>query len=213
MRQKELVLVIGENGVGKTTLLSILIGFITASSGEFFLKGEKIKQKRLRRKIAMVMQRPADFFYGRSVVEELTLGADGATPDDVRAVLFAVGLRDISLLKKPRQLSGGQQKRLAVAAQLMRRRLSDDPPELMLLDEPLAGVDAAGRKGMARLVGALSDQLALVIVSHEPGELLEYADRVVQLAHGRLFEVDQAVLRRARARNSAGQSAATAHTD
>lgn len=179
------------------------MGFKTAQSGEFFMNGLKVKQKRLRGALAMVMQRPADYFYGRSVLEQLTMGTDLATPDDVRAVLFAVGLHDISLLKNPRQLSGGQQKRLAVAGQLMRRRLSVPPPELMLLDEPLAGVDAAGRAGMARLVGTLKDEFSLLIVSHEPNELLEYADRVVQLAHGRLFEVDQTVLQRARDMNRA----------
>jgi energy-coupling factor transport system ATP-binding protein len=202
VRKHEFIVVVGENGVGKTTLFSLIMGFTDANAGDILWRGERMRKGARRLRIAMVMQRPADFFLGRSVLEELTLGHYTATPDDVRAVLLAVGLGDISLLKKPGELSGGQQKRLAMAGQLLRTRTRDTPPELFLLDEPMAGVDAAGRVDLARLLAGLRRDFALIVISHEPAELLAYADRVVQLAHGRLIEVDPAVIHRARELNA-----------
>jgi energy-coupling factor transport system ATP-binding protein len=175
-------------------VLSIMIGFTKPNSGRILWKGEKIKIGKLKSNIGMVMQRPSDFFLGETVLEELVLGRDEATPEDVRAVLTSVGLHDISLLTDPRKLSGGQMKRLAVASQLMRRPV----PELFLMDEPMAGVDQSARREMANLLSKLRKQFAVVIVSHEPGELLDHVDRVVQLAQGRLREVDRSVIESAR---------------
>jgi energy-coupling factor transport system ATP-binding protein len=175
-------------------VLSIMIGFTRPDAGQIRWKGEKIPRGKLKSKISMVMQRPSDFFFGKTVIEELVLGRTEATPNDVRDVLAEVGLNDISLLANPRNLSGGQMKRLAVASQLMRRPRS----ELMLMDEPMAGVDPTARREMAGLLGELKKDFAIVIVSHEPGELLEYADRVVQISGGRLREVDPAVIEAAR---------------
>jgi energy-coupling factor transport system ATP-binding protein len=176
-----------------------MIGFLTAQGGRILWKGNKIRRGVLKTKIAMVMQRPRDYFLGSTVLQELVAGHNHATPDDVRDVLFGVGLANVSLLKRPEDLSGGQMKRLAVAAQLMR----EPRPELFLLDEPMAGVDPAARCELAMLLSDLTSDFALVIVSHEPAELLQYADRVVQLARGRLIEVAPDVIERARRRNAA----------
>lgn len=182
------------------------MGFADSQAGKILWRGEDLrKKKRIRREhMAIVMQRPSDFFLGRTVLEELTLCYDGCTPDDIRSVLASVGLNDISLLKQPSQLSGGQQKRLAIAAQLMRTnpRIRAFPPELFLLDEPMAGVDAAGRRDLARLLHSLTKSFAVFIISHEPNELLGYADRVIQLTRGQLIEVDQDVLAQARRINA-----------
>jgi energy-coupling factor transport system ATP-binding protein len=179
-------------------VLSLIIGFLTPEGGQILWDGARIKRGALKKNIAMVMQRPKDFFLGSTVLEELVLGHQHATPDDVRDVLFGVGLSHISLLTPPHELSGGQIKRLAVAGQLMR----EPRPRLFLLDEPMAGVDPAARRELAALLSDLTSDFALVIVSHEPAELLEYADRVVQLAHGQLIEVASDVINRARVRNA-----------
>jgi energy-coupling factor transport system ATP-binding protein len=171
-----------------------MIGFTRPDAGQIRWKGEKIKRDKLKSKISMVMQRPSDFFFAKTVLEELVIGRAEATPKDVRDALADVGLNDISLLANPQNLSGGQMKRLAVASQLMRKPRS----ELMLMDEPMAGVDPAARREMAELLGELRNEFAIVIVSHEPGELLEYADRIVQIARGRLREVDRSVIEAAR---------------
>lgn len=170
-----------------------MIGMMAPNKGRFIWKGQEVRRKKLIDGIGIVMQRPGDFFLANTVLDELVMGRDHVRPDDVRRVLLSVGLGNISLLNPPKQLSGGQMKRLAIADQLLRK----PQPELLLLDEPMAGVDAKGRRQLTELLSSLSTDMALVVVSHEPDELLQYADRVVQLARGRILEVNQAVIKRA----------------
>ena len=111
----------------------------------------------LRAAVGLVPQRTSDAFLGRSVLEELTLFRDDVTtPDDVRRTLDAVGLGAVSLLAPPPSLSGGQQRRLALASQLLRQ----PRVRLLLLDEPLAGVDGGARRGIAALLGRVKAALA-----------------------------------------------------
>lgn len=144
------------------------------------------------KKIGAMMQNPANFFYTQTVLDELTMGRD-CTPDDVRRVLTATGLTNISLLSDPKSLSGGQIRRLALASQLMREPV----PPLFVLDEPLAGVDWTGRRELIRFLGSLKSQFAIVLVSHEPAELLKYADRVVQVRQGAMYDIDPKIIKRA----------------
>lgn len=175
------------------TVLKMMTGLMAPDKGKFYWKGNFIRRKHLRNGMGMVMQRPADFFLCENILNELVFGRDYVQPDDVRQALLGVGLDDVSLLQHPKRLSGGQMKRLAIADQL----ICKPRPELLLLDEPMAGVDMKGRHTLAHLLASLSKELAVVVVSHEPDELLPHADRVVQLARGRIYEVDKSIIRRA----------------
>lgn len=166
---------------------------VEKGEGEIYWKGKKVNPSRMIDHIGVVMQNPAAYFITPTVLDELVLERETKTPDDVRRVLAAVGLTDISLMARPKSLSGGQVRRLALASQLMREPL----PELFVLDEPLAGVDWTARRDLAKLLGSLKSQFGIIIVSHEPGELLQYADRVVEVGRGDMRDIDNQIIRKA----------------
>lgn len=166
---------------------------IKPRNGIMLWNGKVMKPKHMLNHIGLVLQDPVNYFFMPTVLDELIVGRPDKTPNDVRDVLEAVGLQNISLLRDPRSLSGGQVRRLAIADQLMR----DPRPTLFALDEPLAGVDWTGRREIAELLGTLKKQFAIVIVSHEPGELLEYADRVVEVGRGGTREVHPRIVAKA----------------
>ncbi|KAI0560538.1 P-loop containing nucleoside triphosphate hydrolase [Gracilaria domingensis] len=152
-----------------------------------------MKPRKLLDNIGLVLQDPASYLFLPTVLDELIMGRPEKTPDDVRRVMAAVGLQNVSLLSNPRALSGGQVRRLALADQLMR----DPTPALFALDEPLAGVDWTGRRQLADLLGSLKRKFAIVIISHEPGELLKYADRVIEVGRGGAYEIDRKIVKKA----------------
>lgn len=161
--------------------------------GTIYWHGEKVRPSRLLGNIGVVLQDPLNYFICPTVLDELVLGRPTKTPNDVRRVLSAMGLNEISLMAHPKSLSGGQARRLALACQLMREPL----PSLFVLDEPLAGVDWTARKDLAELFGTLKAQFAIIIVSHEPGDLLDHADRVVEVREGGMQEIDPNIVKRA----------------
>lgn len=166
---------------------------VERGKGQIYWKGEKVKPRSMLKRIGIVMQNPSDYFISETILDEMIIGCEYATPDQVRQNLYATGLTNISLLAHPKSLSGGQTRRLALAIQLMRQPL----PPLFVLDEPLAGVDWAGRRDLIKFLGSLKDQFAIIIVSHEPGELLKYADRVVEVSRLGMHDIDPKIIRKA----------------
>lgn len=179
---------------------------VDRGKGQLHWRGEVTKPSRMINNIGVVMQNPVNYFLTPTVLDELVMGRETKTPDDVRRVLSAVGLMDVSLMAHPKSLSGGQVRRLAIASQLMREPL----PPLFVLDEPLAGVDWTARRDIIKLLGSLKSQFAVIIVSHEPGDLLEYADRVVEVSRGGMHDIDRTIINKAievRARRKAEKRA------
>ncbi|CAN8061409.1 unnamed protein product [Agarophyton chilense] len=191
----EFVLLIGANGAGKSTVISMMTGLtkLRPRQGTILWDGQVIKAKRLLDNIGLILQNPANYLFLPTVLDELIMGRPEKTPDDVREVLAAVGLQNVSLMSCPRSLSGGQVRRLALADQLMR----EPKPSLFALDEPLAGVDWTGRREISDLLGSLKRKFAIVIISHEPGDLLKYADRVVEIGRGGAHEIDPHIVAKA----------------
>ncbi len=190
----EMVLLTGHNGSGKSTALQLMNGLLEPESGKSYWKEDVLKKpSHMVRNVGVVMQNPGKYFFTATVLDELTLGRPQVRPDDVRRVMADVGLRDISLRQQPHRLSGGQKRRLALASQMIRKPM----PELFTLDEPLVGVDWIGRDEIIRLLGELKSKFAMVVVSHEPYELLHLADRVVQVAYGRIYETPRHVIDKA----------------
>ena len=186
---RELGLVVGPSGSGKSTLLEILGGLSTPTGGEIYWQNELIKSDRLSHFSGLVFQFPERHFCGGTLLEEVRFGHPELTSDQVSDALREVGLQDLSLFVSPQALSGGQQRRLALAVQLVRQ------PALLLLDEPTAGLDWSMRKQLAKLLAKLKQQWSLLVVSHDPVELLPIADRCWTLNHGVLESVPPSELR------------------
>ena len=175
LRQRGLVVIRGENGAGKTTLVRLLAGLQTPTTGQILLRGEPLTSP--DRRIGVAFQHARLQLLRPTVTEEA--GSLAGTDDEptVARALTTVGLEPASDgRKRLGELSGGQQRRLLLAGLVARRS------EVLVLDEPLAGLDRAGRD---RLTGIIDRRLAagtgVVVVSHDPAWALDRADTVVDL--------------------------------
>jgi energy-coupling factor transport system ATP-binding protein len=186
---QELGLVIGPSGSGKSTLLEILAGLAEPTSGGIFWREQPLNHLYLQQLCGLVFQFPERHFCGGTLLEELRLGHPELTSEQIHAALAEVGLEQISLQTSPHALSGGQQRRLALAVQLIRQ------PNLLLLDEPTAGLDWSMRRQLINLLAKLKQHWTLLVVSHDASELAETADRCWALDHGHLTTVDLQTLK------------------
>ena len=180
---QELGLVIGPSGSGKTTLLELLAGLAYPTSGDIRWRDQALTPEALQQLAGLVFQFPERHFCGHNILEELRLGHPELARDRITQALSAVGLEHLSHKVDPHALSGGQQRRLALAVQLIRQ------PYLLLLDEPTAGLDWSMRRQIVTLLKRLKQDWSLLIVSHDAGELIDLADRVWKLNHGVLESV------------------------
>jgi len=155
-------LVAGRSGSGKSSLLEIIGGLARPSGGTILWNGQSLDERERRWLCGLVFQFPERHFLGLSVGQELRLGRRRLAGDALAGALAQVGLEGVSLQERPERLSGGQQRRLALAVQLLR------DPRVLLLDEPTAGLDWTVRDEVLQLLGGLARQRALLVVTHEP---------------------------------------------
>ena len=184
----QLGLVIGPSGSGKSTLLEIVAGLATPSTGDIRWRQQVLTPADLRQLAGLVFQFPERHFCGGTVLEELRLGHPELGSAQVNQALTEVGLEHLSLYTPPQALSGGQQRRLALAVQLIRQ------PHLLLLDEPTAGLDWSMRQQLVSLLAKLKTHWSLLIVTHDPEELVAIADRCWTLEDGELKSVSPTVV-------------------
>ncbi len=176
----EPALVAGRSGSGKTTLLELISGLAEPTRGRILWNGEPLDGRQRRWLCGLVFQFPERHFLGLTVAQELKLGQRRLSSERLQQVLTQVGLADVPLQAAPERLSGGQQRRLSLAVQLLR------DPKLLLLDEPTAGLDWEVRAEVLQLLAELGRERALLIVSHEP-ELFEgFVRHSWRLEEGRL---------------------------
>ncbi len=185
---KELGVIIGVSGSGKTTLLEILSGLAERTSGNIYWRDREISSIELQQLGGIVFQFPERHFCGGTVLEELRLGHPELGSARVTEALSEVGLDNISLTTSPNALSGGQQRRLALAVQLIRQ------PNILMLDEPTAGLDWSMRAQLTKLLAKLKEHWMLLIVTHDPGELVTIADRCWKIDRGELRSIEPSVL-------------------
>jgi energy-coupling factor transport system ATP-binding protein len=176
----QLTLVVGPSGSGKSTLLEILAGLAEKTQGDLYWREQELTALHLQQLSGLVFQFPERHFCGGTILEELRLGHPELTGDRLQQALTEVGLAHLSLQTSPQALSGGQQRRLALAVQLIRQ------PHILLLDEPTAGLDWSMRRQLVALLAKLKTHWSLFVVSHDATELAEIADQCWTLSHGSL---------------------------
>jgi energy-coupling factor transport system ATP-binding protein len=176
----QLTLIVGPSGSGKSTLLEILAGLAEKTQGEIFWREQELTPEHLQQLSGLVFQFPERHFCGGTILEELRLGHPELMSDRIQHALTEVGLENLPLSTPPQVLSGGQQRRLALAVQLIRQ------PHLLLLDEPTAGLDWSMRRQLVNLLAKLKTHWSLLVVSHDASELLDIADQCWILDHGQL---------------------------
>ena len=180
INKNEVYLICGKSGCGKTTLIEIISGLIKAQKGKIFF-GKKIVNARERRWLCgIVFQFPERFFIGSTIGKELRIGHKSLKHQEIEKVLRKVGLSKVSLTMPPEKLSGGQQRRLAVAVQLLRN------PNIILMDEPTAGLDWSMKSDVSKLVRDISGKNTIIIVTHEPNIFRKYSSRIFYLDKGEL---------------------------
>ncbi|HIK54259.1 MAG TPA: energy-coupling factor ABC transporter ATP-binding protein [Synechococcales cyanobacterium M55_K2018_004] len=185
---QQMGLIIGPSGSGKSTLLEILAGLVKKTSGSLRWRDQELAPENLQQLAGLVFQFPERHFCGSTILDELRLGHPELDKNRIDHVLREVGLSHLSQDTSPRSLSGGQQRRLALAVQLIRQ------PFLLLLDEPTAGLDWSMRKQLTSVLAKLKQSWCLLVVSHDAGELAAIADRCWTLHHGELHAVEPASL-------------------
>ncbi|MGN0369856.1 MAG: ATP-binding cassette domain-containing protein [Butyrivibrio sp.] len=193
----EFVGIMGPNGSGKTTLINLMAGLIKPDSGEVLLDGENINDKKydmqlLRRKIGVVFQYPENQLFETTVEKDIAFGlknlgfAKALIPSMVKDAMSTVGL-DYENLKdvSPLSLSGGEKRRVAIAGILA------SGPEILILDEPTAGLDPSFREDFLDFLSELNRQnITIIMVSHNVNAIVEHAGRVIILKDGTIQKDD-----------------------
>jgi len=183
--------VVGPSGSGKTTLLRIIAGFEQPDIGRVILDGEVLADGPAcvpahKRGIGIVSQDGA-LFPHLSVAENIGFGFERGAPDREKRIFDLLEMVELDrgmLERRPHQLSGGQQQRVALARALGRR------PRLMLLDEPFSALDTGLRENMRKAVARVLQTAGItaILVTHDQGEALSFADQVAVLREGRLVQ-------------------------
>ncbi|MEL6985933.1 MAG: ABC transporter ATP-binding protein [Actinomycetota bacterium] len=172
----ERALVVGDNGSGKSTLAWILAGMVAPSSGRAMLGHDPLVEHRDR--IGLVIQHTRLQLLRPTIGGELNTFTDN-TADQLGA-LAALGFDPADRGQRIDSLSIGQQRRVGLAVQLARRT------PVLILDEPMAGLDRSSRRALVDAVGRLSDETTVITVTHDLEDSAELGHRVIRLADGRL---------------------------
>lgn len=193
----EFIGLIGHTGSGKSTLIQHMNGLLKASSGDIYYNGVNIYDKNfvmrnLRSKVGLVFQYPEHQLFETTVFKDVSFGPRNLGLDklevDLRTyeALKMVGIGEELLDASPFELSGGQKRRVAIAGILAMR------PEVLILDEPTAGLDPLGRDEILDQVSKLHKEtgVTVVLVTHSMEDVARYVDRILVMNQGSLV-IDQ----------------------
>lgn len=191
----EIVGLIGQTGSGKSTLVQLLNGLLIPTNGDCIIDGinskDKKKRKDARFKVGLVFQYPENQLFEEAIAKDIAFGPKnmGLSEEEidgrVRAAMAKVGLDyETYKDKSPFELSGGQQRRVAVAGILSMN------PKVLVLDELTAGLDPVGRDEIFEEIISLYEadpELSIVLVSHSMEDVAEYVDRVIVMNKGEVY--------------------------
>ena len=189
---------IGHTGSGKSTLVNLLNGINKPTSGKVYLAGEDIWAKpkeiaKIRYRVGLVMQYPEYQLFDETVREDIAFApknlglSEEEIAERVAEAAKLTGLPEDLLDKSPFELSGGQKRRAAIAGILAMR------PEVLVLDEPAAGLDPRGRR---EILGSLREYVdknnaSIILVSHSMEDMASYCDNVVVMSKAKIFAVGE----------------------
>ena len=181
--------IIGHTGSGKSTLIQHLNGLLKPTSGQVLFEGKDIwetkeRTRQTRFQVGLVFQYPEYQLFEETVYKDISFGPrnmgldEGEIDRRVRQAAQFVGLKEETLEKSPFELSGGQKRRVAIAGVIAME------PEVLILDEPSAGLDPAGRRSLLKNIKEYHRErgTTVVMVSHSMDEVAENVDRIIVLA-------------------------------
>lgn len=197
IKQGKITAIIGETGSGKSTLVQHLNALLTPTSGEIqildqkIVASEKIKDvKAIRKQVGLVFQFPEYQLFEESILKDIAFGPQnfGVHQEEAEKIakdmLDLVGLPQDYLTKSPFDLSGGQKRRVAIAGILAM------DPNVLVLDEPTAGLDPQGAKDMMSLFVKMNKEYhkTVLVVTHDMEHVLNYCDDVVVVKDGKIVQ-------------------------
>ena len=189
--------IIGKTGSGKTTLVQHLNALLLPTAGKLEILGRTISAqqkpehlKSLRKDVGLVFQFPEYQLFEETILKDIAFGPKnfGASEEEAvrraREVIRVVGLDETMLERSPLDLSGGQKRRAAIAGILAM------DPQVLVLDEPTAGLDPQGAQSMMQLFMNLNKQMkkTVLIVTHDMEHVLNYCDNVVVVDNGQILQ-------------------------
>lgn len=212
----EFIGLIGHTGSGKSTLIQHLNGLLRATSGQIYYNEQNIYDDKyrmidLRSQVGLVFQYPEHQLFEMTVLKDVCYGPKNLGLDDDAAVerakeaLAMVGMTEKDYAKSPFELSGGQKRRVAIAGVLAMH------PQVIVLDEPTAGLDPKGRNDILDQISALHRQtgITIILVSHSMEDVAKYVDRIIVMNRGEVFMDDtpKEIFRQSEALESVGLAA------
>ena len=191
IRDGEFIGLIGHTGSGKSTLVQHLNGLMKATSGTIYYNGENIyaegySMKDLRSKVGLVFQYPEHQLFEVDVLADVCFGPknQGLSKEEAeeraKRALSMVGLREKYYKQSPFELSGGQKRRVAIAGVLAME------PDVLILDEPTAGLDPKGRDEILEQIKKLHEEnhITIILVSHSMEDVAKYVGRIIVMNQG-----------------------------
>lgn len=192
VKKGEIVALLGKNGAGKSTLFLQFNGILRPDSGEILIDGKQLKYNKkslvnARQKVGIVFQNPDDQIFAPTVEEDVAFGPlnlklpIGEVRKRVTDALRRVGMEGFEK-KAPHYLSGGQKKRIAIAGILAMK------PEIMILDEPMAGLDPVGAAKIINLLKELNEEgITILISTHDVNIIQDYVDKIFVINDGEII--------------------------
>ena len=191
IKDREFVGIIGHTGSGKSTLVQHLNALIELQEGEILINGknyhdDKKKFKELRQKVGLVFQYPEHQLFEMTVYKDVAFGptnmgfSENEIDLKVKAALKTVGIDEADFQKSPFDLSGGQKRRVAIAGVLAMS------PEILILDEPTAGLDPKGRDEILSAIKYMHDSLGItvILISHSMEDIAKTVDKIIVMNSG-----------------------------